>query len=80
MSLKTDLIIKKYKLNQNTEVTVKSKRVKGSDVYSNTFIIEYSTADTTPLTFPTVPALADYVAKIDMEDHQQELNFGIDEE
>lgn len=80
MSLRTDLIVKKYKLNRNTDVTVKSKRIRGSDVYSNTFTVEYSTADTTPLTFPTLPALAEYVQKIDLEDDQQELNFGQNDE
>ena len=81
MSLKTNLIIKKYNLNRNTTVTVKSQLMKGSvDVYQNKITIEHETADTKPLTFPTVPALEEYVKSIEMEDDQQELQFGVNEE
>lgn len=81
MSLKTNLIIKKYDLNKNTTVTVKSQLVKGSvDLYQNKIIVEHTTADNKPLTFPTVPALEEYVRSIDMEDDQQELQFGVNEE
>lgn len=81
MSLKTNMIIKKYDLNRNTSVTVKSQLVKGSvDLYQNKIIIEHTTADKTPLTFPTVPALEEYVRGIDMEEDQRELQFGSNEE
>lgn len=81
MSLRTNLIIKKYDLNKNTSVTVKSSLVKGSvDLYQNKIIVEHTTADKQPLTFPTVPALEDYVRGIDMEEDQTEMKFGIDDE
>jgi len=81
MSLKTNLIVKRYDLNKNTTVTVKSQLVKGSvDLFQNKIIIEHTTADTKPLSFPTVPALEDYVKAIDMDQDQTELQFGVNEE
>lgn len=81
MPLRTNSITKKYDINRNTSVTIKSKLVKGSvDLYMNTIVVEHSTADPQPLTFPTLPALEDYIKAIDMAEDQQELQFGRDDE
>lgn len=80
MPLRTDLLIKKYNLNKNTTVTIKSKREKGSDVYRNTITVEHETADLQPLSFPTVAALENHVRGIDMEQDQTELGFGATED
>lgn len=72
--MKPESLTRKYKLNNNTEVIVKSKRMKGAaDVYINTMTLNFITSDTKPLELPSRSAIAEYIKDVDLEDDQQSL-------
>lgn len=73
--MKSDYIEKRFKMNSNTSVVVKS-RLDG-DVYKNTITVTHETAGLEPLfkTTPTRSQIADKIADIDMSDPQGNL-FG----
>ncbi len=78
MALKPDQIAKKYKLNANTTVVIKS--IRDGQLYKNSITVTHETADLEALSFPTARALEQHVRAIDMEEAQQEMSFGTDDE
>ena len=76
--MKSEKIERSYKMNGNVSVHIKSKRVNGSDVYSNTVTMVYTTADTKPIELASRAAIQNYIGNVDFTDDQQNL-FGDDD-
>lgn len=74
--MKSNYIEKRYKMNSNTTVIVKSKL--DGDVYKNTIVLTHESAGLEPLlkaNTPTRSEIADKIADIDMSDENGQL-FG----
>jgi hypothetical protein len=77
--MKSELILRKYKMNTNTNVIIKSKKMKDANVYINTLTLEFTTSDINPLKLDTRSAIQNYIDNIEMEDEQQDLFEGAEE-
>lgn len=77
--MKSSYIEKRYRMNRNTTVVVKSKL--DGDVYKNTITLTHESAGLEPLlkTTPTRGQIADKIADIDLSDEQGSL-FGGDDD
>lgn len=73
--MKSNYIEKRYRMNANTTVIVKSKL--DGDIYKNTIVLTHESAGLEPLlkTTPTRSEIADKIADIDMSDENGQL-FG----
>lgn len=74
--MKSDYIEKRYRMNKNTTVVVKSKR--DGDVYKNIITLTHESAGLEPLLKASNPGrseIADKIADIDLSDDNLEL-FG----
>lgn len=73
--MKSSYIEKRYRMNKNTTVTVKSKL--DGDIYKNTITLTHESAGLEPLLRATATRseIADKIADIDMSDEQGSL-FG----
>lgn len=77
--MKSESIERKYRMNTNTFVTIKSKKMKDSDVYINTVHLIHETSDIKPIELSSRSAIAKYIGDVDFDDNQIGL-FGKDED
>lgn len=77
--MKSESIERRYKMNRNTTVVIKSKKMKDADVYQNTVTLIYATADVQPLELNSRSAIAHYIQDVDLDDDQVAL-FGGDKD
>lgn len=66
----------KYKVNHNAQVTVKNVRVEteqGRTYYRTEVTLKHKLIEDDPLTFGSSNEIAEFIAKINMEDPQMEL-------
>lgn len=77
--MKSNYIEKRYRMNNNTTVIVKSKL--DGDVYKNTIVLTHESAGLEPLLKATATRseIADKIADIDMSDEQGSLFGGGDD-
>jgi hypothetical protein len=68
--MKSTHIERRYKMNDNTTVVVKSKKDKDADIYRNTITIITESTDIEPLRIGTKAEIEEAVKQIDLEDNQ----------
>lgn len=73
--MKSEYIERRYKMNRDTTVIVKSRKDKDADIYKNTITLTHSTTSLEPLSIGTREEIEAAVAEIDMDDDQLML-FG----
>lgn len=73
--MKSEYIERRYKMNNNTTVIVRSKKSKDAEIYNNTITLTHSTADIKPLSIGTRDEIEAAINKIDLDDDQLAL-FG----
>lgn len=64
---------RKYKLNRDTMVIIKSRRDKDAEIYRTSVSLIHESADINPLELKTQQDVIEYITGIDLEDNQTSL-------
>lgn len=67
---------RKFKLNRDTTVIVKSRRDKDAEIYRTTVSLVHESADIKPIELKNLSDVKSYIAGVDLEDDQASLFAG----
>ena len=74
--MKSELIVRKYKMNRDTTVEIRSKKAKDADIYTNSIVVTQVSVSTEPLKIGTRAEIMSAVKEIELEDDQLGLSLG----
>lgn len=74
--MKSDYIERRFRMNRQTTVTIRSKMDEKSDIYKNTVIVTREESSLEPLKTHTRAEIEEMIKEIDLEDDQTTLAVG----
>lgn len=71
--MRSDYIERRFKMNRETTVIIKSRKAKDAEIYTNSITVTTETADIKPLQLQTRAEIEDMIRGIELEDDQSSL-------